>query len=138
MAMTKPWTDEEVEVFTQMFHDGASYEAMCTALNRTHAALKNKKKHLGLVRNTPVPTEAEAIPRSWTKRDDRRLIELARDGVSVADISKELRRSKSSIRGRAMRLEVTIGVAMGGVIPSFREPSKPRDIASRFLEGLQA
>ena len=46
---------------------------------------------------------------SWTVGDDARLVALAKQNLSAAEIGRELRRSTSAVRNRGKRLGINFG-----------------------------
>jgi hypothetical protein len=44
----------------------------------------------------------------WSQEDDERLRQLAISGLSLAALAAEMERSKSSVRFRALKLEIAI------------------------------
>ena len=48
------------------------------------------------------------MPRGWSFKDDRRVIELARASMTLEQIAKEIGRSPDRIRKVAIRLGVSV------------------------------
>jgi hypothetical protein len=44
----------------------------------------------------------------WSDEDDQQLRSLAKSGLSLAEIAHQMRRSKSSVRSRALKITVVI------------------------------
>jgi hypothetical protein len=44
----------------------------------------------------------------WTTEDDERLRSLAQSGIALSEISHRMKRGKSSVRNRALRLAIPI------------------------------
>ena len=54
------------------------------------------------------------LPSKWTATDDDRLRNLARSGFSLAEISAQMRWSKSTIRSRALKLNIALARDLNG------------------------
>ena len=76
------WTVEETDALRRMIAEGFSRAAIADALNRSTESIS--KRSALLRRNTP--------PRflAWTQREDERLIEMRRAGLSASKIAREL------------------------------------------------
>jgi hypothetical protein len=72
------------------------WELSATYSLRTHLAVPLLRKLLAMVR------------KSWSFKDDRRLLELAKSEKALEQIAKAMDRSPARIRKRAMRLGVSI------------------------------
>jgi hypothetical protein len=52
--------------------------------------------------------KGEVMSRAWSTEDDNQLRSLARSGFSLVEIANQLRRNKSSIRSRSLRMQIAI------------------------------
>jgi hypothetical protein len=60
-------------------------------------------------------SEGEEVSRAWTLDEDERLRKLALAGLSLRDLALEMGRSASSIRVRAIKLDVAIARDLNGM-----------------------
>jgi hypothetical protein len=68
----------------------------------------------------------------WSEYDDQQLGSLALSGFSLAEIAHQMVRSKSSVRSRALKIEIAIAHDRNPM----RKPQRPSSDALRF--GLKA
>ena len=68
----------------------------------------------------------------WSDDDDQQLRSLALSGFSLAEIAHQMVRSKSSVRSRALKIEIAIAHDRNPM----RKPQRPSSDALRF--GLKA
>lgn len=93
--MGSKWTSEEVEFLRlELPRKGVLYVAKC--LNRGINAVECKARRLGV--------KFEKKHERWTADETRRLSNLIRAGVPIAQCAEVLNRTYSSCRGRAKHL----------------------------------
>jgi hypothetical protein len=73
-----------------------------------------------MARLTP---EGEAMRRPWTADDDAQLRKLALSGLSLTELSHKISRTASTVRARAIKLEIAIARDRNGA--KKRKPSGP-------------
>jgi hypothetical protein len=56
----------------------------------------------------------EMNPIPWTPKEDERLRALALSGASVAEMSKQMKRSEEAVRSRAYRLKIVLAKSRMG------------------------
>ena len=96
-ALPKKWSERETDYLRKAYALGQTDTEIAADLGRTEDSVKNKRWRIGL-------ESGNKKCRHWTMTEDRKLIKLAKLGVSCSDIAKTIGRSPEGVQRRKSRL----------------------------------
>jgi len=95
------WTSEEVETLRKMYADGATYRDVAEKLGRTHSAVWEKARKIGI-------SKRENTGHLWSESEVAELIKLAEAGVHGEAISRRLGRTRHAVNKKAAKLGIEL------------------------------
>jgi len=99
-ALPKKWSERETDYLRKAYALGQTDTEIAADLGRTEDSVKTKRWRIGLESN-------DRNCRHWTMTEDKKLIKLAKLGVSCSDIAKTIGRSPEGVQQRKSRLKKT-------------------------------
>jgi DNA-binding CsgD family transcriptional regulator len=99
-ALPKKWSERETDYLRKAYALGQTDTEIAADLGRTEDSVKTKRWRIGLESN-------DRNCRHWTMTEDKKLIKLAKLGVSCSDIAKTIGRSPEGVQQRKNRLKKT-------------------------------
>ena len=97
-ALPKKWSERETDYLRKAYALGQTDTEIAADLGRTEDSVKTKRWRIGLESDNKKC-------RHWTMTEDRKLIKLAKLGVSCSDIAKTIGRSPEGVQRRKSRLK---------------------------------
>ena len=99
MSKRKMWTQDEIDIATEMLENGESYQTVADKLNRNKDSVRKKMVRLG-VRSIAKPVS----PNEWTIRQEEKLISLADKGLTNNELGIEFNKEAGAISQKLNRL----------------------------------
>lgn len=99
----QPWAPEDDERIRKLVAEGRTIRIIAERLKRTPDAVRTRARIL----NVKI-SNSNARNAKWSEIEDIRLRELAKAGLSSAEIAVEMNRSASSVRSHAENLQIKI------------------------------
>lgn len=99
-ALPKKWSERETDYLRKAYALGQTDTEIAADLGRTEDSVKTKRWRIGLESN-------DRNCKYWSPVEDRKLIRLAKLGVSCSDIAKTIGRSPEGVQQRKSRLKKT-------------------------------
>lgn len=99
-ALPKKWSERETDYLRKAYALGQTDTEIAADLGRTEDSVRTKRWRIGLESDNKKC-------RHWTMTEDRKLIRLAKLGVSCSDIAKTIGRSPEGVQQRKSRLKKT-------------------------------
>lgn len=96
-ALPKKWSERETDYLRKAYALGQTDTEIAADLGRTEDSVKAKRWRIGLESN-------DRNCKYWSPVEDRKLIKLAKLGVSCSDIAKTIGRSPEGVQQRKNRL----------------------------------
>lgn len=97
-ALPKKWSERETDYLRKAYALGQTDTEIAADLGRTEDSVRTKRWRIGLESDNKKC-------RHWTMTEDRKLIRLAKLGVSCSDIAKTIGRSPEGVQQRKSRLK---------------------------------
>lgn len=97
-ALPKKWSERETDYLRKAYALGQTDTEIAADLGRTEDSVKTKRWRIGLESN-------DRNCKYWSPVEDRKLIKLAKLGVSCSDIAKTIGRSPEGVQRRKSRLK---------------------------------
>lgn len=97
-ALPKKWSERETDYLRKAYALGQTDVEIAADLGRTEDSVKTKRWRIGLESN-------DRNCKYWSPVEDRKLIKLAKLGVSCSDIAKTIGRSPEGVQQRKSRLK---------------------------------
>lgn len=97
-ALPKKWSERETDYLRKAYALGQTDTEIAADLGRTEDSVKTKRWRIGLESN-------DRNYKYWSPVEDRKLIKLAKLGVSCSDIAKTIGRSPDGVQQRKSRLK---------------------------------
>ena len=97
-ALPKKWSERETDYLRKAYALGQTDTEIAADLGRTEDSVKTKRWRIGLESN-------DRNCKYWSPVEDRKLIKLAKLGVSCSDIAKTIGRSPEGVQQRKNRLK---------------------------------
>lgn len=97
-ALPKKWSERETDYLRKAYALGQTDTEIAADLGRTEDSVKAKRWRIGLESN-------DRNCKYWSPVEDRKLIRLAKLGVSCSDIAKTIGRSPEGVQQRKNRLK---------------------------------
>lgn len=97
-ALPKKWSERETDYIRKAYALGQTDTEIAADLGRTEDSVKTKRWRIGLESN-------DRNFKCWSPVEDRKLIRLAKLGVSCSDIAKTIGRSPEGVQQRKSRLK---------------------------------
>ena len=97
-ALPKKWSERETDYLRKAYALGRTDTEIAADLGRTEDSVRTKRWRIGLESN-------DRNCKYWSPVEDRKLIKLAKLGVSCSDIAKTIGRSPEGVQGRKSRLK---------------------------------
>jgi hypothetical protein len=97
-ALPKKWSERETDYLRKAYALGQTDTEIAADLGRTEESVKTKRWRIGLESN-------DRNYKYWSPVEDRKLIKLAKLGVSCSDIAKTIGRSPEGVQQRKIRLK---------------------------------
>jgi len=97
-ALPKKWSERETDYLRKAYALGQTDTEIAADLGRTEYSVKTKRWRIGLESN-------DRNCKYWSPVEDRKLIKLAKLGVSCSDIAKTIGRSPEGVQQRKSRLK---------------------------------
>ena len=97
-ALPKKWSERETDYLRKAYALGQTDTEIAADLGRTEDSVRTKRWRIGLESDNKKC-------KYWSPVEDRKLIKLAKLGVSCSDIAKTIGRSPEGVQGRKSRLK---------------------------------
>lgn len=97
-ALPKKWSERETDYLRKAYALGQTDTEIAADLGRTEDSVRTKRWRIGLESDNKKC-------KYWSPVEDRKLIKLAKLGVSCSDIAKTIGRSPEGVRRRKSRLK---------------------------------
>jgi DNA-directed RNA polymerase specialized sigma24 family protein len=97
-ALPKKWSERETDYLRKAYALGQTDTEIAADLGRTEDSVRTKRWRIGLESN-------DRNFKYWSPVEDRKLIKLAKLGVSCSDIAKTIGRSPEGVQRRKSRLK---------------------------------
>ena len=97
-ALPKKWSERETDYLRKAYALGQTDTEIAADLGRTEDSVRTKRWRIGLKSN-------DHNCKYWSPVEDRKLIKLAKLGVSCSDIAKTIGRSPEGVQRRKSRLK---------------------------------
>lgn len=97
-ALPKKWRESETDYLRKAYALGQTDTEIAADLGRTEDSVRTKRWRIGLESDNKKC-------RHWTMTEDKKLIRLAKLGVSCSDIAKTIDRSPEGVQQRKSRLK---------------------------------
>jgi hypothetical protein len=97
-VLSKKWSERETDYLRKAYALGQTDTEIAADLGRTEDSVKTKRWRIGLESN-------DRNCKYWSPVEDRKLIKLAKLGVSCSDIAKTIGRSPEGVQRRKSRLK---------------------------------
>ena len=97
------WTKEEINKMVEMYKNGEPIKKIAEKLGRTEGTVSMR---LSLIRrnNPKLVSTRFGNTNKWNKKDEEKLLKLAKEGKSIKGIAKTLGRTEHSIRMKYYKL----------------------------------
>ena len=91
MKGDRKWTEQDLDVLYRMHRRHSSLADQAAALGRTKRAVQSKRRAVGLTQWPPQP---------FSSADDEAILLHRKNGLSLSDIARKMKRARSTVAGR--------------------------------------
>lgn len=91
MKGDRKWTDQDLDVLYRMHRSHTPLAVVAAALKRTRKAVQSKRRSIGLTKWPPQP---------FSSADDEAILLHRKNGRSLSDIARKMKRARSTVAGR--------------------------------------
>lgn len=95
MKGDRKWTNHDLDVLHTMHRSHASLADVAAVLKRTRKAVQSKRRAIGLTKWPPQP---------FSSADDKALLVHRKNGLSVSEIARKMKRARSTVAGHWRQL----------------------------------
>lgn len=95
MKGDRKWTDQDLDVLHRMHRSHASLADVAAVLKRTRKAVQSKRRAIGLTKWPPQP---------FSTGDDEAILLHRKNGLSLSEIARKMKRARSTVAGRWRQL----------------------------------
>lgn len=101
----RPWNKRDDERLIHFYKTGMSFEQLAQKFFRHPKGIKNRLGILGFLNAPRIKTPGlERAGEPWTDEENEMFLSMAKQGISAAEIAKQLRRTETAIQSRIDRL----------------------------------
>lgn len=101
----RPWNKRDDERLIHFYKAGMSFEQLAQKFFRHPKEIENRLGILGFLNAPRIKTPGlERAGEPWTDEENEMFLSMAKQGISAAEIAKQLRRTETAIQSRIDRL----------------------------------
>lgn len=101
----RPWNKRDDERLIHFYKTGMSFEQLAQKFFRHPKGIENRLGILGFLNVPRIKTPGlERAGEPWTDEENEMFLSMAKQGISAAEIAKQLRRTETAIQSRIDRL----------------------------------